>query len=913
MKKLLLVDGSGYIFRAFYALPPMTNSKGTPVGAVFGFTKMLMRLLRDCRADYFAVVFDASRKNFRNDIYPAYKGTRKETPEDLIPQFSLIRDAVKVFNVPSIELEGYEADDLIASYAKKALNLGIEVTVVSSDKDMMQLVSKGVILYDPMKQKRIGDKEIKEKFGVTSEQVLDVMSLVGDVSDNVPGVTGIGPKTASELILEYGTLENLLLHKDSIKQKKRKEAIVAEEEKAILSKRLIMLAEDAPLPLSLEALAVKEPECLKIKEFIDQQGFKSLRSIIEDWCDKRKEAIPLVSVSKEYELVDDIDKLRLWINRAYESKVVSVDTETTGLNPFRCKLVGISLAVSAGKACYIPIRHIGNSIQKDLFGGTESIKLKQLSVEEVMKEIVPLFADKRVLKVGHNLKFDMHVFAQELGKDLEITPIDDSMVMSYVLNGSRHGHGMDELAKEYLDYETIKYSDVCGTGKNKITFDRVDLDRALEYAAEDADITLRLFKLFRKRLVEEKLYSIYEEIDLPLISILFSMEERGVCVDTIELKKLSIDFTRRMSILANSIYKEAGEEFNINSPMQLGKILFEKQGLSGGVKSSVSGAWVTDAEVLDRLSNQGVELAKLILEYRQLSKLKSTYSDALLDQVNSKTSRVHTTFSQTVTSTGRLSSNDPNLQNIPIRTEEGRNIRRAFIADRGKLLISADYSQVELRLMAAIGDVKGLKEAFEEGIDIHASTASQVFGVSLKDMDPMLRRRAKAINFGIIYGISAFGLSRQLEISRTEASSYIESYFSKYPEIKDYMERTIEEARQQGYVTTIFGRRCYVEGIMDKNPSKRGFAERAAINAPIQGSAADILKKAMQEVSKELTRLGYKDSLLLQVHDELILEVDKDKAEEISRIVKGIMERTVSLSVPLIAEAGIGENWATAH
>lgn len=913
MKKLLLVDGSGYIFRAFYALPPMTNSKGTPVGAVFGFTKMLMRLLRDCRADYFAVVFDASRKNFRNDIYPAYKGTRKETPEDLVPQFSLIRDAVKVFNVPSIELEGYEADDLIASYAKKALNLGIEVTVVSSDKDMMQLVSKGVILYDPMKQKRIGDKEIKEKFGVTSEQVLDVMSLVGDVSDNVPGVTGIGPKTASELILEYGTLENLLLHKDSIKQKKRKEAIVAEEEKAILSKRLIMLAEDAPLPLSLEALAVKEPECLKIKEFIDQQGFKSLRSIIEDWCDKRKEAIPLVSVSKEYELVDDIDKLRLWINRAYESKVVSVDTETTGLNPFRCKLVGISLAVSAGKACYIPIRHIGSSIQKDLFGGTESIKLKQLSVEEVMKEIVPLFADKRVLKVGHNLKFDMHVFAQELGKDLEIAPIDDSMVMSYVLNGSRHGHGMDELAKEYLDYETIKYSEVCGTGKNKITFDRVDLDRALEYAAEDADITLRLFKLFRKRLVEEKLYSIYEEIDLPLISILFSMEERGVCVDTIELKKLSIDFTRRMSILANSIYKEAGEEFNINSPMQLGKILFEKQGLSGGVKSSVSGAWVTDAEVLDRLSNQGVELAKLILEYRQLSKLKSTYSDALLDQVNSKTSRVHTTFSQTVTSTGRLSSNDPNLQNIPIRTEEGRNIRRAFIADRGKLLISADYSQVELRLMAAIGDVKGLKEAFEEGIDIHASTASQVFGVSLKDMDPMLRRRAKAINFGIIYGISAFGLSRQLEISRTEASSYIESYFSKYPEIKDYMERTIEEARQQGYVTTIFGRRCYVEGIMDKNPSKRGFAERAAINAPIQGSAADILKKAMQEVSKELTALGYKDSLLLQVHDELILEVAKEKAEEISRIVKGIMERTVSLSVPLIAEAGIGENWATAH
>lgn len=913
MKKLLLVDGSGYIFRAFYALPPMTNSKGTPVGAVFGFTKMLMRLLRDCRADYFAVVFDASRKNFRNDIYPAYKGTRKETPEDLIPQFSLIRDAVKVFNVPSIELEGYEADDLIASYAKKALNLGIEVTVVSSDKDMMQLVSKGVILYDPMKQKRIGDKEIKEKFGVTSEQVLDVMSLVGDVSDNVPGVTGIGPKTASELILEYGTLENLLLHKDSIKQKKRKEALVAEEERAILSKRLIMLAEDAPLPLSLEALAVKEPECLKIKEFIDQQGFKSLRSIIEDWCDKRKEAIPLVSVSKEYELVDDIDKLRLWINRAYESKVVSVDTETTGLNPFRCKLVGISLAVSAGKACYIPIRHIGSSIQKDLFGGTESIKLKQLSVEEVMKEIVPLFADKRVLKVGHNLKFDMHVFAQELGKDLEIAPIDDSMVMSYVLNGSRHGHGMDELAKEYLDYETIKYSEVCGTGKNKITFDRVDLDRALEYAAEDADITLRLFKLFRKRLVEEKLYSIYEEIDLPLISILFSMEERGICVDTIELKKLSIDFTRRMSILANSIYKEAGEEFNINSPMQLGKILFEKQGLSGGVKSSVSGAWVTDAEVLDRLSNQGVELAKLILEYRQLSKLKSTYSDALLDQVNSKTSRVHTTFSQTVTSTGRLSSNDPNLQNIPIRTEEGRNIRRAFIADRGKLLISADYSQVELRLMAAIGDVKGLKEAFEEGIDIHASTASQVFGVSLKDMDPMLRRRAKAINFGIIYGISAFGLSRQLEISRTEASSYIESYFSKYPEIKDYMERTIEEARQQGYVTTIFGRRCYVEGIMDKNPSKRGFAERAAINAPIQGSAADILKKAMQEVSKELTALGYKDSLLLQVHDELILEVAKEKAEEISRIVKGIMERTVSLSVPLIAEAGIGENWATAH
>ena len=913
MKKLLLVDGSGYIFRAFYALPPMTNGSGTPVGAVFGFTKMLMRLLRDCRADYCAVIFDAARKNFRNDIYPDYKGTRKETPPELIPQFPLIREAVKVFNVPAIELEGYEADDLISAYAKKALSENMEVTVVSSDKDMMQLVAKGINLYDPMKQKIIGEEEIKAKFGVTSEKVLDVMSLIGDASDNVPGVSGIGPKTAAELILEYGTLENLLANTDKIKQQKRRETLHSEADMARLSKTLITLAEDAPLPLPLQDLAVKEPECPKIKAFVAENGFNSLLAGLESWCDKRVQAIPLVSVAKDYELVDDTTKLKSWLDKARTAKIVAVDTETTGLNPFRADLVGVSLAIAHGKACYIPLRHVDGNVQTDLFGTPVQSNLKQIPVKEALALLASLFADKTVLKVGHNLKFDMHVFAKELGSDFIMSPVDDSMLMSYVLNGARHGHGMDELAKTYLDYDTIKYTDVCGTGKNKITFDKVELSKALDYAAEDADITLRLFTFFRKQLTAENMYGIYEDLDLPLLTVLFAMEEKGVCVDTVELKRLSEDFTKRMAILSADIYREAGEEFNVNSPAQLGRILFEKMGLEGGTKSSATGAWSTDAEVLDKLAEQEVALAKLILEYRQLAKLKSTYSDALLEQVNPKTSRVHTTFSQTVTSTGRLSSNDPNLQNIPVRTEEGRLIRKAFVAEKGKLLVSADYSQVELRLMADIADVKALKQAFADGVDIHASTASQVFGIPLEGMDPMMRRRAKAINFGIIYGISAFGLARQLEISRTEAASYIDAYFAKYPEIKAYMEKTIEEARRQGYVTTLFGRRCYVDGITDKNPARRGFSERAAINAPIQGSAADILKKAMLEVAKALSSSACKASMLLQVHDELILEVPKEEAEKTATLVKEIMEKTVSLSVPLIAEVGIGENWALAH
>ncbi len=913
MKKVLLVDGSGYIFRAFYALPPMTGSNGTPVGAVFGFTKMLMRLMKDCRADYFAVIFDAARKNFRNDIYPDYKGTRKETPPELIPQFPLIREAVKVFNVPAIELEGYEADDLIAAYAKQAMAEGMAVTVASSDKDMMQLVARGVTLYDPMKQKMIGEAEIKEKFGVSPDKVLDVMALIGDASDNVPGVSGIGSKTAAELINEYGSLENLLANIELIKQAKRKETLKSEAEIAKLSKTLITLAEDAPLPIPLKELAVKEPECPKIKAFVENMGFSSLLAGLESWCEQRNQAIPVVSVAKDYELVDDVAKLKAWIAKAKDSKQVAIDTETTGLNPFKADLVGVSLAIAPGRACYIPLRHIGEGVQHDLFGVPTENTLKQIPVKEAMALLSPLFADKSVLKIGHNLKFDMHVLAKEIGADFVMSPIDDSMIMSYVLNGASHGHGMDELAKIYLDYDTVKYTDVCGTGKNKITFDCVELSKAVDYAAEDADITLRLFTLFRKRLVDERMFNIYENLDISLLPVLFAMEEKGICVNTGELKRLSEDFTRRMSILAEDIYQEAGEEFNVNSPAQLGRILFEKMGLKGGVKSSATGAWSTGAEVLDKLAEQEVKLAVLVLEYRQLAKLKSTYSDALLEQVNPKTSRIHTTFSQTVTSTGRLSSNDPNLQNIPVRTEEGRLIRKAFVAEKGKLLVSADYSQVELRLMADIADVKALKQAFADGLDIHASTASQVFGIPLEGMDPMMRRRAKAINFGIIYGISAFGLAGQLEISRTEAASYIDAYFAKYPEIKAYMEKTIDEARRQGYVTTIFGRRCYVEGIADKNPARRGFSERAAINAPIQGSAADIIKKAMPEVAKALPASGLDAVMLLQVHDELIFEVPAENAEKTASLAKSIMEKTVSLSVPLIADTGIGENWALAH
>jgi len=918
VQKLVLVDGSGYIFRAFYALPPMTRADGTPVNAVYGFTKMLMKLMKTSNAAYFAVVFDAARKNFRNDIYPAYKGTRKETPPELIPQFPLIREAVKAFNIVSVEQEGYEADDLIATYAKLGLEKGLEVKVVSSDKDMMQLVHRGVTLYDSMKDKIISEDEVKAKFGVTSEKLLDVMALIGDASDNVPGVSGFGPKTAAELITAFGTLENLLQSTSLIKQEKRRQTLIAEKDMALLSKRLITLEENVPLITPLSALAIKKPDCDTIITFARNNGFNSLLPSIEAWCNERKNNIPKPEIKKEYELVTDIKALKKWVDEAKEKGAFAIDTETTGLNPFKADIVGISLATDAGKACYIPLAHGTKPAQADLFGNFLNQKdadaPKQLAIKDALAALAPLFADESILKIGHNIKFDMHVLKKafaESGLNFTFTPVSDSMVMSYDLYGTQHGHGMDELAKLYLDYQTISFKDVTGEGKDKITFAEVPLEKALDYAAEDADITLRLHSLFAQ-VIKDSDCKVYENLDRPLISVLYDMEEDGVEIDSKALGELSQTFTKKMNELSEVIFAEAGEEFNINSPAQLGTILFDKMGITGGQKGA-NGYYSTDSEVLEGLAAAGVKLAELVLQFRTLAKLKSTYTDALPQQISPRDGRVHTTFSQTVTSTGRLSSTDPNLQNIPIRNDEGKLIRAAFIAPKGKVLIAADYSQVELRLMAGIANVKRLKEDFQNGQDIHATTASAVFGVPMDKMTPDLRRQAKAINFGIIYGISAFGLARQIGVSRTEAAKYIEAYFAKYPEIKLYMDETIKKARTKGYVTTLMGRKCYTYGINDKNPNRKGFAERAAINAPIQGSAADIIKKVMLELPSKLKAAGLSAKMLLQVHDELLFEADEVEAEATAKLVKDTMETIIPFPVPLPAEAGIGKNWNEAH
>ena len=926
-KKAVLIDGSGYIFRAFYALPPMGRDDGTPVNAVYGFCNMLMKLIKEMPADYLAVVFDAARITFRQTIYPAYKATRKDTPEALIPQFPILRQAVEAFDIAQVEMEGYEADDLLSTYARLARERGFDVTIVSSDKDLMQMVGSGVTIFDPMKQRVVDIEQVLEKFGVTPDKVVDVQSLAGDSTDNVPGVAGIGLKTAAQLINEYGSLENLLANAENIKQPKRREALIQDAEMARISKKLVTLDAFAPVEVPLDAFAVKTPNIEKIKAFLEKQTFKSLLSKLPNWIAARADAalhqkdsgaapLPIPpKVNKEYSLIQTVDDLKKWVDGALKKGTVAIDTETDSLSQTRARLVGFSLCFEEGKACYVPLRHKGKEKQGNLFGTEDNSieEIRQIPVKDALEVLKPLLTDKSVLKVGHNIKYDWHVFANEFGDDIDITPIDDTMVLSYDLDGAAHGHGMDELAELFLDYQTVRYEDVCGKGKLKITFDRVELQPACDYAAEDADITLRLYRYLKQRLLNERRVEIYELFDRPCIPVLFNMERKGIKVCEKELKNLSAVFGERMSALEKQIFELAGEEFNLNSPGQMGKILFDKMGLKGSTKNAKTGSWSTEAAVLETLVDEGVEIAAKILEWRQYSKLKSTYSDALQEQINPKTRRVHTNFMQTVTSTGRLSSNDPNLQNIPVRSEEGREIRRAFIAEDGKVLLSADYSQIELRLMAHVANVQGLKDAFAKGIDIHAATASKMFHVPVEGMDPMVRRRAKAINFGIIYGISAFGLARQLGISRTEAQEYINAYFERYPEIKAFMEDTGSFARLNGYVMTPFGRKCSVGNLNDRNAARRAFAERAAVNAPIQGGAADIIKKAMLRLPDALIQNGLNGKMLLQVHDELVLEVPKNEIDATAKIVKDVMENVFSLSVPLIVEVGTGENWAEAH
>ena len=912
---VFLIDGSGFIFRAYHGLPPMTRPDGTPVNAVYGFTTMLMKLLDGTDADHVAVLFDRARKTFRNEIYPQYKAHRPPAPDDLIPQFALVRDAVRAFGVAAVDSDGYEADDIIATYAREAVRQGAKVTIVSSDKDLMQLVGGRVTMLDAMKNRTIGPDQVAEKFGVGPDRVIDVQALAGDSSDNVPGVAGIGVKTAALLINEYGDLENLLGHAAEIKQPKRRQNLIEQADLARLSKDLVTLRDDVPGLPPLADFAVRDADRDVLLGFLRDQAFKSLAARVERLMDN---AAPAAAAAENgYELVQTMAALDNWIEEAGAAGRVVVDCETTSLDACRAELVGVSLSVTPGRACYIPLAHKEAAAQGafDLGGGggdagnDSGDAPEQIPLKKALEKLKELFEDPSVLKVGHNIKYDMGVFAEA---GMGLAPVDDSMVISYVLEGGLHGHGLDELALLHFDHATIKFKDVAGTGKNRVTFDRVPLDKALDYAAEDADYSGRLQSLLKPRLADEHMVSVYETIERPLIPVLVAMERAGVKVDAGELKRLSADFSHRLGDLEEEIHKLAGRQFNVASPKQLGELLFDEMGLTGGKKGK-TGAYGTGAGVLDELAAQGHDLPARVLDWRQLAKLKNTYADALVERISLKTGRVHTSYSMAATSTGRLASSDPNLQNIPVRTPEGRKIRRAFIAEKGHRLLSADYSQIELRLLAHVAGIDALKDAFHNGADIHALTASQVFGVPLDGMDAMTRRRAKAINFGIIYGISAFGLARQLGISNAEAGRYIDSYFERYPGIRDYMERTKEEARANGYVTTLFGRRCHVRGIKDKNQGRRNFAERAAINAPIQGGAADIIKRAMIRLPGALENAGLKAAMLLQVHDELIFEVPVDEISDTLPIVREIMEGAARLDVPLVVDTGLGDNWDEAH
>jgi len=923
-KHVYLVDGSGFIFRAFHALPPMTRPDGTPVNAVYGFVTMLMKLLSETDADHIAVIFDAKRKNFRNDIYPEYKAHRPPPPDELIPQFALIHKAVEAFNLPSIQMEGFEADDLIATYAKQAAALGAEVTVVSSDKDLMQLVGDRVIMYDAMKNRMIDAAGVIEKFGLGPDKVVDIQALAGDSSDNVPGVPGIGVKTAAQLIEEYGDLDAVLARAGEIKQPKRRESLIDYADQARISRELVRLKDDVPVEAPLDSFDVKVPDHDTLIAFLKEQGFKSVIARVEAAhladggapSEGSAAAAPPPGKS-EYELVQDEKSLAAWIAEATLAGAVAVDTETTSLDAMRAELVGVSICVEPGRACYIPLGHKGQAAQGALDfgdgGGNGDDAPEQIPLKRALELLKPMLEDPGTLKIGQNIKYDSLVLSRY---GVEVSPVDDTMLLSYVLDGGLHGHGMDELAELHLGHNTIKFKEVAGIGKAQVTFDHVPLDKALDYAAEDADITLRLHRALKPRLLDEHMVTVYETIERPLIPVLARMERAGVRVDPEALRGLSRDFTQRMAGLEDEIHKLAGEDFNVGSPKQLGEILYDKMGLGGGKKGK-TGAYATGADVLEDLAAQGHDLPARVLDWRQLAKLKSTYSDALVEQINPDTGRVHTSFAMAAASTGRLSSTDPNLQNIPVRTEEGRKIRRAFVAAPGNKLVSLDYSQIELRIVAHMAGIDSLRQAFRDGQDIHAMTASQVFGVPIEGMDPMIRRQAKAINFGIIYGISAFGLARQLGITNGEAKTYIDAYFEKYPGIADYMEAMKSHCRKHGSVDTLYGRRIHIPTIADKNPARRNFAERQAINAPIQGTAADIIKRAMIRMPKALADARLDAIMMLQVHDELLFDVPEGQVDKTVAVVRQIMEvaagPALELTVPLVVDAGIADNWAEAH
>ncbi|MEH6696978.1 MAG: DNA polymerase I [Hyphomonas sp.] len=918
---LYLVDASAYIFRAFHALPPLTRSSdGLPIGAVSGFCSMLFKLLEELkgpdRPTHFACIFDASSHTFRNDMYDQYKANRSEPPEELRPQFPLVRRAAIAFAAHALELEGYEADDLIATYSRQAEAKGARVTIVSSDKDLMQLVSERVVMLDTMKNKTLGIEEVFEKFGVGPERVVDVQSLAGDSVDNVPGAPGIGIKTAAQLINEYGDVETLLERAGEIKQPKRRESLIENADQVRLSKQLVMLKDDVPVTLELDELAVADPDPDTLIAFLEEMEFRTITRRVRESMemDGAIEAAPPAEEPidrSQYETVRDFERLEEWVARAMAQGYVAVDTETDSLDSVAANLVGVSLALAPGEACYIPLAHVDPNAagDGDMFGADPP---RQIRMKDAMRALKPMLEDPSVLKIGQNIKYDDSVFASQ---GIRIAPIDDTMLLSYVLNAGKHNHGMDTLSERYLGHSPIPFKEVAGTGKQQVSFDRVALDKATEYAAEDADVTLRLWQTFKPKLHTEKVTTVYETLERPLVPVLAQMEREGIKVDRDQLSRLSADFSQRMAALEAEAEEQAGRAFNIGSPKQLGEILFDEMGLPGGKKTK-TGAWVTDADVLEGLAAEGHPLPRTIVDWRTLSKLRSTYTEALQAAINKKTGRVHTSYAMAVAQTGRLSSSDPNLQNIPVRTEEGRKIRQAFIADEGNVLVSADYSQIELRILAHMADIPALKEAFLNGLDIHAMTASEMFGVPIEGMDPMVRRQAKAINFGIIYGISGFGLARQLGIPQGEAAEYIKTYFKRFPGIRAYMDETKDFAKEHGYVTTAFGRKIHLEAIRSKGPA-RSFAERQAINAPIQGSAADVIKRAMIRMPEALAEAGLTARMLLQVHDELVFECPESEADTLIKVAQDTMQGAslpaLNLSVPLVVEARAAKNWAEAH
>ena len=945
--RLYLIDGSGFIFRAFHSSPldAFKRSDGIHTNAVNGYVNMLLKLidraLDDGALDYMAVIFDASRKNFRNDIYPEYKANRDDPPEELRPQFQLVRDATEAFGLPAIVKEGFEADDLIATYAREAEAVGIETVVVSSDKDLMQLVRDGVFMLDPMKDIVIGEDEVMDKFGVTPDKVVDVQSLAGDSTDNVPGVPGIGVKTAALLINEYGDLDTLLDRAEEIKQNKRRENLIEFADQARVSRELVRLKDDVETEHTIEDFALRDPDPATVIEFLKAMEFRTLTQRVEsrfvadgliDAAETQAALAAEAPSEDEYELVQDAKALNAWIDGARDAGVVAFDTETTSLNAMRAELVGVSLSYAPGRACYIPLGHVepageeldllGDPVEGGKSNRSSNGALKQIDIAKALKPIKALIEDPSVLKVAHNAKYDLLVLARAIEKHLPkekpLAPaaLDDTMLLSYVLDAGRNKHGLDELTFRHLERENIKYEEVVGKGKSQISFAEVALDKALDYAAEDADVTGRLHSRLKPRLPGERMATVYETIERPLVPVIVDMERAGIKADAETLMDLSKDFAKRMASLEKKAHKVAGEEFNVGSPKQLGEILFDKLGIEGGKKGK-TGAYTTSADVLEDLAAQGHELPQIILDWRQVQKLKSTYADALVEQIHPETGRVHTSYGMAIAQTGRLSSNDPNLQNIPVRTEEGRKIRAAFVADKGNKLVSLDYSQIELRVVAHVAGEEALIAAFQDGQDIHAMTASQVFDVPLEGMDPMVRRNAKAINFGIIYGISAFGLARNLGIERGEAGAYIKAYFERYPAIKQYMDETKAFAHEAGFVETIFGRRIYLSGIKDKNQAVRGFAERQSINAPIQGAAADIIKRAMIRVPAALQKKKLSSTMLLQVHDELLFEAPAGEVDELIEVVRDVMEGAaapaVNMAVPLVADAGIGDTWDEAH